>query len=121
VIPLPDLLNPRPTAPVDERLLEELLEMSYLGSDPGYRIDRALEDVPLPPSPWNAEFFADGLFLDELIEGCFAITLEGKRFPVHRRFLQRNVCDKRHDQRRFSDHYVCDESILTHDQHIKYV
>jgi DNA mismatch repair protein MutS2 len=89
VIPLPDLLNPRPTAPVDERLLEELLEMSYLGSDPGYRIDRALEDVPLPPSPWNAEFFADGLFLDELIEGCFAITLEGKRFPVHRRFLRR--------------------------------
>ena len=87
MIPLPDLLFPRPTAGLDEGLLEEMLEVSFLGGDPGADLARAMESVALPDSPWSAEFFAEGLFLDDLVERCFTIDLAGRRFPIHRRFL----------------------------------
>jgi DNA mismatch repair protein MutS2 len=85
---LPDLLSPRSVAGADPRLLEELLEMSFLGADPGCAIDDALETAALPASTWNAEFFADGLFLPELIEEHFRVTIGGQRFPVHGRYLR---------------------------------
>jgi DNA mismatch repair protein MutS2 len=92
MIPLPDLLYPRPTAAVDERLLEELLEVSFLGGEPSADLGDALESVELGASPWRPEFFADGLFLDDLVGRCFALTLGGRRFPLHRRFLRRVLC-----------------------------
>jgi DNA mismatch repair protein MutS2 len=88
-IPLPDLLYPRDHATVDTALLEELLETTFLGADPGDRIEAALADARPPRSTWDGRFFADELFLDELIEGCFPIAIDGERFPVHRRFLHR--------------------------------
>ncbi len=87
--PLPDLLYPRPTAAVDERLLEELLEVSFLGGEPSADLGDALESVELGASPWQPELFADGLFLDDVVGRCFALTLGGRRFPLHRRFLRR--------------------------------
>lgn len=87
-VPLPDLLYPRPTARVDERLLEELLELSFLGREAGADLSEVLETVELPDSPWRSEFFAEGLFLDELLDRCFTVSLHGRRFPLHRRFLR---------------------------------
>ena len=89
MIPLPDLLYPRPTATVDDRLLEELLEMSFLGGEPSADLGDALESVELGASPWQPDLFADGLFLDDLVERCFALLLGGRRFPLHRRYLRR--------------------------------
>ena len=92
MIPLPDLLYPRPSAAVDERLLEELLELSFLGGDPGADITAAMNGVNLPPSPWKREFFAEGLFLEELVERYFRISLEGRVYPLHERFLASVLC-----------------------------
>lgn len=89
MIPLPDLLFPHRHAMADSRLLEELLEMSFLGGDTGSDIDGALTAVALPPSSWSGEAFGEGLFLPELIETAFAVEVDGRRFPVHRRFLER--------------------------------
>lgn len=87
-VPLPDLLYAQPSAHVDDRLLEELLELSFLGRDAGTDLPAVLQDVHVPESPWNPHFFAEGLFLEELLERCFALTLHGRRFPLHRRFLR---------------------------------
>lgn len=87
MFPLPDLLHPRPAVGIEPRRLDELLEMSFLGADPGCALDEALDAAALPESSWNAEFFADGLFLDELIDGYFPVTVGGQRFPVHGRYL----------------------------------
>jgi DNA mismatch repair protein MutS2 len=89
MFPLPDLLHPRPSAGLDARLLAELLETSFLGGEPGSALDDVLEAAPVPESPWNEEHFADELFLDEVIEGCFRILRDGQRFPIHRRYLRR--------------------------------
>lgn len=89
MLPLPDLLYPRPTASVDEALLEELLELSFLGSERGERLTEALETVRLPRSTWRPEFFAEGLFLDAAIEEVFTLPRGRRTFPLHRRYLRR--------------------------------
>ena len=87
MIPLPDLLHPTPTARADEALLEELLELSFLGGDPGADLTAAMNRVDLPASPWRQEFFAEGLFLHDLVERVFRVSFEGRVYPLHERFL----------------------------------
>ena len=89
MIPLPDLLHNQPRAAPDDELLEEILETAFLGGDPGIRLDDVLSTVPPSTSPWNGGYFADELFLDELLAGCFPIRLAGKDYPIHRQFLRR--------------------------------
>jgi DNA mismatch repair protein MutS2 len=89
MLPIPDLLHPRPYASVDEALLEELLELSFLGSEGGPRLGSVLDEVALPESTWREDFFAEGLFLDELIEECFSLSAAGRDFPLHLRYLRR--------------------------------
>jgi MutS domain V len=92
VLTLPDLLHTEPRAAPDGELLEEILETAFLGGDPGIRLDDALSVAPPSPSTWNGDFFADELFVDELIAGCFVVHLDGRDFPVHRKFLRRILC-----------------------------
>ncbi len=89
MIPLPDLLDREPRAAPDGEALGEILETAFLGGDPGLRLDAVLSAPPQSPSTWRGEHFADELFLDELVGGCFAIEIDGKDYPVHRRFLRR--------------------------------
>lgn len=89
MLPLPDLLHPRPHAGFDPRLLEEVLEVSFLGGDAGGALDEALDEAPVPASPWNPDHFAAGLFLDEMIEDCFRVVYDARRYPIHRRYLRR--------------------------------
>ena len=89
MIPLPDLLFPVPHAANDTRLLEELLEMSFLGGDAASEIDDALTAVAIPASSWSADCFAASLFLSELVETVFPIEIDGRRYPCHRRYLER--------------------------------
>jgi DNA mismatch repair protein MutS2 len=89
MIPLPDLLFPHGTATTDEVFLEELLEMAFLGSDPGNRIDEALETMGLATSGSERPGFENQVFLSELIETCFSIEIGEQRYPIHKRFLHR--------------------------------
>ena len=89
MIPLPDLLHPRPRLGLQGEALAELLEGAFLGGgDAGPALDRALAGARSDGSTWRAEFFAEELFLDELIEDCFTVSVDGQRLPLNRVFLR---------------------------------
>lgn len=83
----PDLLNLEPRLEVDRQLVEELLEMAFLGRDSGPELDAAL--IGAEPGGWHAEFFAQDLFLRELVDTIYPIELEGRSYSVHREYLIR--------------------------------
>ena len=78
MLKIPDLLHLEPRLTVDRRLVSELLEMAFLGRDSGGELDQALSGAGAASEAtgdWRPEFFADDLFLGELIRSCFAIAL----------------------------------------------
>jgi DNA mismatch repair protein MutS2 len=91
MIPLPDLLHTEPRSTADGALLEEILEMAFLGADRGALLDDVVSVAPSTPSTWNDDYFTDELFLDDLLAGCFSIDLDGEHFPIHRKFLARTL------------------------------
>ena len=88
-LPLPDLLWLEPRESPDNDLLAEVMDLAFLGRDPGAEIDVALDSDPVGASPWQPAFFEDDLYLDDFIEGCLRISCDGSDYPVHRRFLRR--------------------------------
>ena len=98
MIPVPDLMHPRPRLGLDGEALAELLEAAFLGGgDGGPGLERALSARHPDGSTWRAEFFHDELFLDDLIEDCLTLVVDGNRLPVNRVFLRhalaRAPCD----------------------------
>ena len=89
MIPVPDLLHPRPGLDLDGEALSELLEAAFLGGGAGGPgLDRALSESRPDGSTWRAEFFRDELFLDELVEDCCKLKVAGSELPVNRVFLR---------------------------------
>ncbi len=89
MIPVPDLLHPRGRLGLDGEALAELLEAAFLGGgDGGPGLDRALSASPPDGSSWRSEFFREELFLDELVEDCCRVTVDGRELPVNRVFLR---------------------------------
>ena len=92
MIPVPDLLQPRPRLGLDGEALAELLEAAFLGGgDGGPGLDRALSASHPGGSTWRAEFFRDELFLDDLVEDCLKLVVDGQRLPVNRVFLRHTL------------------------------
>jgi DNA mismatch repair protein MutS2 len=92
-IPVPDLLHARPHLALDGEALADLLETSFLGGGGAETLDQVLAaDLggPDPSAPgWREEFFREDLFLDELIEETFRVTVRGRPLPVNRVYLRR--------------------------------
>jgi DNA mismatch repair protein MutS2 len=89
MIPVPDLLHPLPRLGLDGEALADLLEAAFLGGgDGGPGLDRALSASHPAGSTWRAEFFADELFLDDLIQDCCRVEVDGSELPVNRVFLR---------------------------------
>ncbi|MFQ5349557.1 MAG: DNA mismatch repair protein [Thermoanaerobaculia bacterium] len=89
MIPVPDLLHPRPRLGLDGEALAELLEAAFLGGgDGGPGLDRTLAASHPGGSTWRAEFFRDELFLDDLVEDCCKVVVDGNELPVNRVFLR---------------------------------
>ncbi len=86
---LPDLLHLTPRGGADAKLLGELLELAFLGSDPGARIDEVLSASSLSASPFRPRLFASDLFVRDLVAGSFSIRLGDEEFPLHLPFLER--------------------------------
>lgn len=81
----PDLLHLEPQLEIDRQLVEELLEMAFLGRDSGADLDAALAGADA--AGWHPEFFVEDLFLRELLERAFPVVAAGRRYPSHREFL----------------------------------
>ena len=88
MLTIPDLLNREPRLGIDRELVSELLEMAFLGKDSGAELDAALGRAT-EDEPWRPEFFADDLFVRELVSSCFPVVVRGKRYTAHRGFLER--------------------------------
>ncbi len=88
MIPIPDLLHPEPRLALDGKALAELLEVGFLGGAHGPTLEKALAPPHLGPSSWRQEFFLKELFLDDLIEECLTVSVNGKKLPVNRVFLR---------------------------------
>ena len=88
MIPIPDLLHPEPRLALDGQALAELLEVGFLGGAHGPTLEKALAPPYLAPSSWKREFFVAELFLDDLIEECMTVTVNGRKMPVNRVFLR---------------------------------
>jgi DNA mismatch repair protein MutS2 len=98
MIPVPDLLHPHARLAIAGEALAELLEAAFLGGgDGGPGLDRALAASGPDDSTWRGEFFRDELFLDDLIEDCCRVAVDGRELPVNRVFLRhaltRAPCD----------------------------
>jgi DNA mismatch repair protein MutS2 len=89
MIPVPDLLHQRARLGLDGEALAELLEAAFLGGgDAGPGLDRILAAGHPDGSSWRAEFFRDELFLDDLVEDCCKVEVDGRELPVNRIFLR---------------------------------
>jgi DNA mismatch repair protein MutS2 len=88
MLTIPDLLNHEPRLEIDRELIAELLEMAFLGRDSSDEIDAALAAAETGEG-WRPEFFANDLFVHELVAGCFPVVIRGRTFATHRRFLER--------------------------------
>lgn len=88
MLTIPDLLHHEPRLGIDRELVSELLEMAFLGKDSSEALDEALGGAD-GEDPWRPGFFADDLFLRELVRSCFPVVVGGKTFTAHRAFLER--------------------------------
>ncbi|HJO04717.1 MAG TPA: DNA mismatch repair protein [Acidobacteriota bacterium] len=89
MIPLPDLLHGRKNAYPDNALLEDLLELAFLGSNETASIHEHLGESPLESSPWDPKLFDEDVFLTEFVEDSSHIELGGVDYHAHPEFLHR--------------------------------
>ena len=98
MLTIPDLLDDEPRLGIDRELVSELLEMAFLGKDSGQEIDAALGGASTG-GEWRPEFFAEDLFVRELVASHFPVIIRGKAYATHRRFLERVLSDPPRDLR----------------------
>ena len=83
---VPDLLYVDARLSFDPDAVEELLELSFLGKEAAEGLEKSLASLRVE-GDWEAELFADDLFLRDLIRETFTVELEGLRYPVNHAFL----------------------------------
>ncbi|MCB9615048.1 MAG: DNA mismatch repair protein [Sandaracinus sp.] len=84
-----DLLHAVPRIPLETELLQRALRFAFESGDAGGLLGVALDRAPLSPSTWELDTFDVGLFLGELVDECFTITIAGRRHVPSRAFLLR--------------------------------
>ncbi len=89
MIPIPDLLHGREHAYPDNELLEDLLEIAFLGANETARIHERLGESPLEASPWDPRMFDEDVFLTEFVEDSSHIEIGGSDYRAHPEFLHR--------------------------------
>ena len=72
------LLDPSPFDRADERTLREALLFAFATGDAGDTLDRAIDQMPLAESSWQPEDFARDVFLQEVLDRCLTVQVDGK-------------------------------------------
>ena len=89
MIPIPDLLHGRKQAYPDDELLEDLLELAFLGTNETASIHVRMGESPLDASPWDPKLFDKDVFLTEFVDDSSCIELGGVDYRAHPEFLHR--------------------------------
>ena len=88
MIPVPDLLFPDPQEALDGEALTEMLELAYLGGESAGQLDGVLSRPIFQHSTWTPEFFVEELFLEDFVDGCLSVEVEGHTVPINRVYLR---------------------------------
>lgn len=86
---LTDLLHPKPAARVERRALRRALVFAFASGDPGGGLLDAVDAGEVPDCDWNPAYFADDIFLRDVVERCLKVRVEGQDHEPCRRFLAR--------------------------------
>lgn len=73
---LPDLLNSTRAVPRNFGDLREMLQFAFSSGESGGALRRSLAMCDASLSDWQSDCFAEDLFVDQLITGCFRVTAE---------------------------------------------
>lgn len=84
-----DLLHATPRAWGDLRGSAELVRFAFEGGDCAGVFDTLIEALPLAPTDLVAASFASQLYLDELIESCLHVRIDGARQEPNAKLLRR--------------------------------
>lgn len=88
-ITTPDLLHHDPVLRLDLEGVHEALNLSFLTGAISHTINKAIENNSVAASTWDAEQFAEHIFLDDFISECLTLEIRGTRFPVNQKFLRK--------------------------------
>ena len=95
----PDLLCAEPKVRVDVEALRQALVFAFAAGGSVEAFDDAVANAALPPSSWDRADFARDVYLDELVERCLAVHVDGKPQRTVGRYLARAVGEPPRDRR----------------------
>ncbi len=97
--PVPDLLCAEPSVRVDLGGVRQTLVFAFAAGASQEVFDGALAKAELPASSWRRAGFARDLYVDELVEKCFDVRIEGTRYVTCARYLTRVIAEPPLDTR----------------------
>jgi DNA mismatch repair protein MutS2 len=87
--PLPDLLSPTGGENPGVERLTHFLDLAFLGRASAGELNRELDALSVGTPAWQSQFFANDLFLSELVKAFRVIAVGGQKFVGHGPFLER--------------------------------
>jgi DNA mismatch repair protein MutS2 len=97
--PVPDLVCADPAVRIDLGVIRQVLVFAFATGASQEAFDGVLAAAKLPASSWHRSGFARDLYLDELVDKCFEVKVDGIRYPVCTRYLGRVVAEPPLDPR----------------------
>ena len=86
---VPDILHSVPRAWGDLRGAGELVRFAFEGGDCEGVFDTLIEALPLSPTELHPASSTSQLYLDELVESCFRVRVDGMRVEPNTKVLRR--------------------------------
>jgi DNA mismatch repair protein MutS2 len=93
VPPIPDLLSADPELRVDRVELLQTLIFAFATGSAVDAFDAALVRKTPPPSAWDRAHFAKDLFLEQLVERCLVVRIDGRGHAVCVPYLLRAIAE----------------------------
>jgi DNA mismatch repair protein MutS2 len=89
--PVPDLVCAEPAVRIDLAVIRQVLVFAFATGSSQEVFDGVLANAQLPASSWNRAGFARDLYLDELVDKCFGVEIDGATYRVCTRYLARVI------------------------------
>lgn len=89
---LPDLLNQQGTLHLKLGSYQKGLGYAFTTGDSAGALRHLLDDAPVDESSFDAESFANDLFIDELIAKCFQIRMQKWTSSINVHYFKRLLC-----------------------------
>ena len=80
-----------PAVRIDLGVIRQVLVFAFATGASQEAFDGVLANAKLPASSWHRSGFARDLYLDEIVDKCFEVKVDGARYAVCTRYLGRVV------------------------------